>query len=406
MKGIIYGIAIISLVFTILLAGGVLAITQCSDGLDNDCDGSTDLSDAGCINSSDNSEALVLGYASGCLSNGQKLKNKCGQTSFSCSHDVCQVCVLITDSGNYTTIDYKCAGLPACGFGDGDSTGVVDTSTPDLTIASPVKNQVYKNRNVLFDITVAKTAKIKKYNPTRQSWDVLCTNCDSYYRAISFRDGQQDVQIMSEDSRGNIDEKTISFFVDSKAPRIRKTLPKKGSFASGEFEVAFGEVNPKSVVLHYGNFGTGYLTKTLNIADCSVIGEIYTCTTSVNLNNYNGQQIDYWFEVTDVADSVGSSKPLILYVDVTSPVINSLNYKVSGRNVLFNVSVTEENFESLTYTDLYDYRMRVIKLCSSLRNGGCITRKTFTAGQHALDITALDEAGNAVAQRIEFTILA
>src|SRR3989338_6480708 len=95
--------------------------SQCSDCIDNDCDSSIDMADSGCSSSSDNSENVLTGYANGCLNYGDKLANGCNITSYLCEHDLCRACIGIMERGAYTTVDYKCYGLPDCGYNSSGS---------------------------------------------------------------------------------------------------------------------------------------------------------------------------------------------------------------------------------------------------------------------------------------------
>ena len=108
------------------------------------------------------------------------------------------------------------------------------------------------------------------------------------------------------------------------------------------------------------------------------------------------------FENTQVY--VDESKPRELEVDTTDPVINEFSYPIDGRIVNFFFNITETNFDEIEYYDRTDNNPRWRQLCSRLKNGICEKRKAFRRGHHNIDISVLDEAGNAVGQNIEFDI--
>ena len=67
--------------------------------------------------------------------------------------------------------------------------------------------------------------------------------------------------------------------------------------------------------------------------------------------------------------------------------------------------VTEENFGEISYTDQSESRPRERRLCSRLVNGLCNVKKRFIKGHHVVDIKIMDEAGNAISERIEFDVV-
>lgn len=394
-------VAMLSIVLLSLSAYSVYAASQCSDGVDNDCDGNVDMADSGCSSVSDNSENVVTGYADGCLVYGQTLKSGCGQVVYSCEHDECHACIMILEKGAYTTADYHCYGLTACGFsGSGNSSGM-DVIPPIITISNPLGGSILTSRSVFVSIAVNEDSKLQKYDALRQSWITLCDRCKTFSKSYNYYDGENELLIRATDRSGNEAEKTVGFFVDSKAPRISKTYPKAKSFASGEFIVIYDENNVKEMILHYGNLGTGYRTATLS--ECSS-GKKQECSTNVDLTDYDGEDIDYHFTLTDIADNVVDSKTSIVKVDVSPPVINWILHREAGRYSYLNISVSDANFDEILYLDNYDSRPRWKKICSVLKNGACVKKLSFSIGEHLLDIQVFDKAGLSVAEQVGFTI--
>lgn len=312
----------------------------------------------------------------------------------------CDVCV--TDSG-YPTDPNRCASQ-TCTSSSSNNT-IIDSTPPILTINSPQNNFVYNSRKVLFDISVNENSEIFFYdNVYGNKWIRICADCTSSATQRSLKEGFNNITIKAVDDFGNSAKKTFAFIIDSSKPRITKTEPRKG-FANGDFEVKFKEENPVSLYLIYGNNLDGYKNSAVNIAtDCVEEKGAYACIKNIPLFLYDGQDIEYWFNLTDIAGSYAESTHALLQVDITPPLINRLDYNVSGKKVLFNISVTEQNFDLIEYYDNSESKPRLKVLCSSLKNGECVKKKSFSSGYHALDIQVLDKAGNAVSSRIEFDI--
>jgi len=390
---------------------------QCNDGIDNDLDGKIDyLQDDGCDNQYDSTEARKLGYASACLDRGEKLWNIFGDnTTSGCLGTLgtsCTMCVLMTETGNYSANPSRCYGLPQCGFGNGNSGGVGGNTTlnvtpPNLTINNPIQDNVYDSRSVLLDLNVDEKSDIYYLDLIngRGRWTRVCTNCYSYSRERSFNEGNNSLMFRATDVVGTPAYFNLSFVMDSKDPKISRTNPTRG-FANGEFFVEFDEANPESVFLNYGN-STELRNKEVNISDCNLNKKKYSCNVNVDLANYDGQEIDYWFNITDVASSTDESRHYTLSVDDSAPVINNPNsfFDIDGRYVYFSINVTEENLDEVGYSYMDSRgRQKEKKLCSSLRNGLCEKRVSFKDGNHNLTVYVNDEAGNDDKINISFFI--
>ena len=305
------------------------------------------------------------------------------------------------NQGNFNV----CNGItPQCSLSSGG--GQIDAEPPILTILRPIQDNIYSEKSILLHFTLDERADVSyidlikpKARPKK-----ICGKCSSYERKRSFEEGLNNLMFIAADVVGNTAYQNISFFIDSRAPRINKVLPKRG-FASGMFEVQFTEANPESLELNYGNQETGFLTQSVDIENsCSLEKGKYNCETSVDLSPYDGEEIEYHFDLTDIAGSSDSSKPVTLKVDATSPIINSLNYEFNDRRVNFLIDITEENFDKIEYIDNSDPRARWRILCSRLKEGICEKSITLQEGNHDLDVKVSDEAGNSVNQNLDITI--
>lgn len=301
-----------------------------------------------------------------------------------------------------------------CNTIDGGCTGnsggntTIDQQPPNMTILNPSEGAVYTARSVFTNITLNEKGSIYYVDNSnnRGVWTRVCSNCFGYGGKRGYKEGFNNLTFKAIDVVGNEITQIKTFFVDSNDPRISKTLPTKG-FSDGTFEVQFQEDNPTAVNLTYGNSATGMHSFGISLASCTSAKGKYACGTSVNLDAYDGQNITYSFSVTDIAGTtVTQKKPLLLSVDTTEPTINNpaTLYTISGRYVLFNVSITEQNFDSITYTDFSEATPREKSLCTRLKNGNCEKKQSFKAGNHNVTIQVTDAAGNTVAQGIGFTI--
>jgi hypothetical protein len=115
---------------------------------------------------------------------------------------------------------------------------------------------------------------------------------------------------------------------------------------------------------------------------------------SVDLNDYNGKDISYVFNITDIAGNKGSSRLTKVKVDLTPPVVNNDNiFNRTGSSVIFKLNITESNMDRVYYTDNGENEKI---LCSSLSRGMCNKKLSFRIGNHSIQLFVRDKAGNQV----------
>ena len=287
--------------------------------------------------------------------------------------------------------------------------GDIDAEPPELVINNPEQDFVYDSRSVLLDTEVDEESDIYYYDNIngRGIWTRVCTDCMGYARKRNFDEGFNDITFKAEDVVGNEVYVNRTFFVDSKKPRVKKTEPRRG-YADGSFYVEFQEASPVSLMLYYGDANPGMRTQEINLNMCENIkgkSDKFACDVEVNLQDYDGKEIEYWFNVSDIAGSSHENKPTILQVDTTFPVINFFDYNIDGKYVTFTFNITEINFDEVEYIDWVDTRPRWRRLCSRLKEGICEKRKSFRTGFHNIDLQVVDEAGNSVGRHIEFDVI-
>src|SRR3989338_7748813 len=323
----------------------------------------------------------------------------------SCDSDFgCQFCTNMISEGVYCPTSVNvCNSLGlGCSY---LANRTVDTQPPILSIISPISMHNYNSRSILFDLLLNEIGDIYYLDNLngRGRWSRVCSNCVEYSGRRSFNEGNNSITFRANDGLGNTRYVNLSFFIDSKKPRIIKTTPSNG-FTDGTFFVTFKEDNPALLILHYGNPLVGYRNIELDLGLCARnLGRTY-CNTGANLIDYDGQEIEYWFNLTDISSFSHASRRLGVDVDVTYPDIVDLDFEVISGFVNFNISIEEENLDSVDYMDNSELRPRWRTLCSRLNDGRCIARKSFSDGNHNVNIQVRDDAGNSVTENINFVV--
>lgn len=268
--------------------------------------------------------------------------------------------------------------------------GIGEAPVFTMNVSSP-QDGIYGTRIIPFNISLNTTVKILEYinyNDTRIRWGKLCKDCNEYgnnsRRTKILNEGNNTITIRATDSFGNVKEKNISLFIDSRPPRIIKTLPRRNEVTNGTgFYIKYTEDNPKKIELFWNG------NKTLNCTP----GINQECRIDVNLSDHDGKFIDYYFNVSDLVRTV-KSKLTRVKVDTTPPVLNIIMPKdgeTYGRSVPFNITVSEDVL--LEYYNKSDSRPTT--LCNNCDDYGNSTKKTksFRKGSYNLLIRATDKAG-------------
>jgi len=279
----------------------------------------------------------------------------------------------------------------------------------DTKIYSPENDAIYNSKRILFNITAEGLLDYIKYSDNGGRFRTLCKNCDKYgfsrKRTKTFRDGFHDLVIKGivKDTEFDVG---VQFLVDSKKPRIRKTYPLRG-FSKELFELEFVEENPVFILLNYGNDLTGFREQEVVIDDCYDYRRRKKCGVEVDLSDYDGQEISYWFELGDIAGNKDESRHRELKVDTTPPVlkVNSPKRDEYGRRVPFNISVSED--VKIEYYDKSSSRPRWRRLCSRCDEYGFERKRTksFKKGVHEVLIRGVDKAGNSDVVEIRFEVV-
>ncbi len=265
-------------------------------------------------------------------------------------------------------------------------------------ISTPTNNTIYKENRIKFLINAPKKLDKIEYIDFSERiprFRILCRDCTEYKKAVSFTDGEHNIIVKCNDEESKSEDYPISLSVDSKEPNILSIRPGRNSFTNGEFTVKYNEDNLKYARLFWN--------PNLTMNNCPS-GRQQECKIKVNLSSWNGQQIEYWFEIEDIAGNKDISNKAPVFIDTIHPIINQFDYSIDGFRVKFIIGIIESNLGAVEYIDYNDRIPRWKALCFSLRNNACNTTKNFRRGNHQLEIKVIDKAGNFVIKNIEFQI--
>ncbi|MDD5178156.1 MAG: hypothetical protein PHT54_02650 [Candidatus Nanoarchaeia archaeon] len=279
------------------------------------------------------------------------------------------------------------------------SSSSLDQQAPIITLNTPTEGNIYTSKSVSFDISLDEIGDVyytdNIYGEGKRTR--VFSERKTYIKKISLKEGFNSITLFATDKNGNEGNKTVTLFVDSKIPKIKKTYPKKGTYTTGEFTVEYTEENLKEVSLYIN--GEKKLTRT----DCPSTSKTASCTLSVDVDQYDGQEINYDFKLKDLVTEVSLKMPVTVKVDITPPTLTvnkPTNEVYNSRYVLFDIKSSE--IIKLQYRD-NTAKIPVWKsLCSKCTEYS--KTKSFSNGTHNVDIKATDPAGNFVPINVDFTV--
>ena len=281
----------------------------------------------------------------------------------------------------------------------------INLSEPfNITVNSPI-NTTYNSRNIQFKVTATKNVDLWfiNYGDKHPKLKKLCSNCNEY--GISrkknqiLNEGWNNITIIANDSYGSSKQENIRFFIDSKPPKISQIFPRRSAVINGsEFFIKYTENNPLTATL--------FFNPNITLQNCTS-GKNVNCSTSVDLSEFDGQFIDFYFELND-SINLEKSKETRVLVDTTSPIlsvndpVNDAEYE--NNKVPFRISISEKVL--LEYYDEYSPNPRWKHLCVNCDSYGETRVKTerLNAGTHSIIIRAVDKAGNSDTEEITFTV--
>jgi len=338
--------------------------------------------------------SLSFAYMYVCLSQGEAYP-----TGRICTSDCCaNLCV--TDDFEQAA-GYHCTGEPGCQCTNGEFSN--DHEDPIIQIIKPVMNNAYDSRIVPFEINIPNDVvhrlDYQEVGEERRGWVRLCpSKCSSYAGSRSFSDGEHTLTLRAVDGNSNVGTNTITFFVDSYAPRIRSINPKDGEFSNGIFSIEYAEMNVVSISLFYKDSSMNDFTEVPKL-DCPS-GSRETC--EIEVDNLAQGDLEYYFSLTDKAQTIFSDHQDVI-VDSVKPILTvdkPDQLLFDSRKVDFFLSTNE--LSSLYYMDLLDRSPKPRRLCSNCDEYD--RAKSFRDGDHEVEFSAMDEAGNEATITKTFTI--
>ena len=148
----------------------------------------------------------------------------------------------------------------------------------------------------------------------------------------------------------------------------------------------------------------------VNLSECSEDRGRIKCEMDIEneINEFDGNEIEYWFTIEDIAGNKDESKHEELSVDITPPILNNPDSFVErgvgrySRYLYFDLSITEPNFDEAVLS--YDYRGRTkeARLCSRLDSDGTCDRRLTTRDDYTnMKLIIRDEAGNEIFEEVD-----
>jgi hypothetical protein len=179
----------------------------------------------------------------------------------------------------------------------------LDVTFPQISIISP-ENRNYNTANILVDISAFGADNVWFFNGTANE-----TYTGSVYRAFS--QGSNTVYAYANDSAGNVNSSSATFFVDSVYPLISITYPQAITYTSiiTALNYTLTEINPANCWYSLNNGITNTST---------------SCTANITgLTSTEGSNI-WKVYANDTAGNINSSAVTFI-VDTTAPVITIVN---------------------------------------------------------------------------------
>jgi len=263
------------------------------------------------------------------------------------------------------------------------------------------KNGNYEERSLPFIINLLEEVQTLEYSDNNARYSRLCSKCQFFNKSKNFDDGYHNLSIKATDYNSKVYLQNVSFFIDSIAPRVLKQEPGNNDLSNGHFKVKYTEDNVQSIALHFGNH---LIAK----SDCPS-GRNVECDFYVNVSEYDGETIPYWFEVSDLFNTASYRRQFNVLIDTSLPILtiyHPLNRTIYPRRVPFNITINENNPDSLLYIDYSDRRPQNKTLCRECNDYGFTRPKTklFSEGNHTIEFIALDKVGNINKQIVTFEV--
>ncbi|MFC1768993.1 hypothetical protein ACFLZX_04485 [Nanoarchaeota archaeon] len=317
--------------------------------------------------------------------------------SFSCESGEEKTCTQVIGLTNYNendVLEYYFELSDATTSTDSDIYEIsinTQLANEPFNILSPHEGVSYPDRKIeLRVLAYFMASEILYSDDGGDRWIRVCDDCNEIEKSVSYRDGENNIMVKVIDEGGEEYIQSVDFKIDSKEPKIKKTEPKDKSHSYGFFSVEYDEDDLYDMFLYYRGPGESEFNKQA-LSGCPS-GKKQKCNITLNMDNYNGDMIEYYFEAEDSINSGKQRRNVNTTIDTVDPVLD-LNKPESGK--IFNVSSTlvdidlDAEVESL---EMYDNDGKAKRLCRKCSEYSKNLR--FKDGKHDLRFVATDKAGN------------
>lgn len=267
------------------------------------------------------------------------------------------------------------------------------TSIAIAQVDSPEDGEIYSEKKIPITINLGYGADYLQISFDGVRYKTLCRNCDSYDKIFYF--GNKDYTLyFREIDDGEVNElDQITFSVDTAAPRIVRQAPRINSYVNSdtEFSVTYNEDNIDTVILYYKGLAEEDFTES-PLVGCEE-GTKKTCSTTVDLLSYDGEQIMYRFGITDLAGNVAEGPVTTVNADDSIPVLTIVQPEDMAELSAGRITLEVASDETLNIMQvMLDYSNKWITLC---RKCDHYTKNIFigTTGNHVISVRGTDNAG-------------
>ncbi|HLD88801.1 MAG TPA: hypothetical protein VI894_01195 [Candidatus Nanoarchaeia archaeon] len=274
---------------------------------------------------------------------------------------------------------------------------VADVIPLTINLTSPV-NGTYNVSRIPLTVVLNKQAEKITRAIDNDFYSILCSNCNAINTNLSYSQGWHTLKIRAYNYDDTYVSAEATLFVDSLAPSISFISPANNSYVNNvtTFTLKYTEANPMNVTLVIRN-SSGIL-KMQNFS-CPW-GSQQTCSDSVNLNAYNGMQVQFYFSLTDGSFFINTT-PRTIYVDSTSPLMtiaSPQNTSYKSTKVEIKVSTNEQVYNLKMAIDSSPYQIVCTNCQTYAKN------MSLTQGNHSLRFLAIDYSGNTDNENVTFMV--
>jgi C1A family cysteine protease len=262
------------------------------------------------------------------------------------------------------------------------------TANLDFDVIEPKEGEILSERIVPLMISsnlLLNRITLKDMTNPKFRESTLCSDCNEFgyskKKTKSFDDGNHTLSIKGYSCKDTV-EHEINITVDSTKPKISSFLP-ANKYANGSFRIEYKEKNPVNITLYYNNIN-------IKNEDCgpSAGNGVSACEFYADLSSINGNNIIYYFEITDIAGNLERSRTIEAKVDTKKPEIIKKEYNPLTKK--FNIMISEN--VNLKYYDENENAPAWKTLCNECNSSSLY--RPFAKGTHKLILNAADKAGN------------